>query len=44
VLCQEREDIDDEQRRLLLWVSLLKQQKSSEKEKAEAKWDWLCMK
>jgi hypothetical protein len=37
VLHRERGDIDDEQKRLLLWVSLLKKRTTSEKEKAEAR-------
>jgi hypothetical protein len=39
VLRQEREDIDDKQRCLLLWVSLLKKWMTSEKEKVEVKRD-----
>jgi hypothetical protein len=37
VLCREREDINKEWLRLSVWVSLLKQQTTSEKEKAEAR-------
>jgi hypothetical protein len=44
VLHQEREDIDDERWRLLLWVSPLKKQTTSKKEKAEVKWDILGVK
>jgi hypothetical protein len=37
VLCREWEDINKEWLRLSVWVSLLKQQTTSEKEKAEAR-------
>jgi hypothetical protein len=37
VLCREREDINEERLHLSVWVSLLKQRMTSEKEKAEAR-------
>jgi hypothetical protein len=36
VLCQKREDINEEQLRISVWVSLLKKRATSKKEKAEA--------
>jgi hypothetical protein len=44
VLHQERENIDNERRPLLLWGSLFKERTTSEKEKAEAKHVWLGVK
>jgi hypothetical protein len=37
VLHQERRDIDEERQRLLLWTSMLKEQTTSEKARAQAR-------
>jgi hypothetical protein len=39
VLHQERRDIDEERQRLLLWASMLKEQTTSEKARAQAR-EW----